>query len=63
MDDLRCYCCGGRIGERFVLVSMAEASAVDRVFVMRPECLPRVDRPGTVVPVRRAAKGKAGGQG
>jgi hypothetical protein len=60
VGDLRCYCCGGRIGENFVLVSMAEPGDADRVFVMRPECLPRVDRPGTVVPVRRRRPTKEG---
>jgi len=32
---LRCYCCGERIGNAFVLVS--HGNSVDRVFVMKPE--------------------------
>ena len=37
---LRCYCCGEKLGDTFVLVSMG---AEDRVFVMLPAHYVRAD--------------------
>lgn len=51
-NDLRCYCCGKDIGASFYLVSPGK-STVDRVFVMLPEHVERVEKPRIDVLVRR----------
>lgn len=51
MSDLQCYCCGKPLGQDFALVSMKEEA--DRVFVVRTECVHRVDDPEVIVHVQR----------
>jgi hypothetical protein len=39
---LQCYCCGARLNARFALVALSRGEPVDRVFVMDPEHVARV---------------------
>ncbi len=46
--NFRCYCCGEETGDEFALVSMSE-STVDRVFIMKPEHVERVEEAHAVI--------------
>lgn len=52
----QCYCCGAPLPltGKIALVSTA-VGGIDRVFLMRPECTVKVERPAVVVLVERAA--------
>ncbi len=45
--NLRCYCCGAPLAERFALVTYVRDA--DRVFVMLPEHVARVEHGQSVI--------------
>lgn len=61
--NLRCYCCGEKLGERFILIASGDADTqYDRVFVMRVECSKRAIGTRSMIVYRARTKANGGGR-
>lgn len=52
---LRCYCCGKPLGDTFSLVTLSE-NRVDRVFVMLPEHVAKVEDGRSILVTSKARR-------